>query len=107
MWLDEARNYPKQNPLLRLLSLSDDALSIEDRYHFAIRQAKIRIRLGQLTNSKDEFIDLPSSSHHGPSCPLPGGNAALWAAEYTGAIEPSFTVRATPGRLDELYGVER
>ena len=105
--LDEARNYPKQNPLLRLLSLSGDTLSTEDRYryHFAIRQAKIRIRLDQLTNPKDELIDLPSFSRHGPSYPLPGGNAAIWVAKYTGTIEPYRTDPQVHSRYEEPFQI--
>ena len=107
MWLDEARNYPKQNPLLRLLSLSADTLSTEDRYryHFAIRQAKIRIRLDQLINPKDELIDLPSFSRYGPSYPLPGGNAALWVAKYTGTIEPYRTDPQVHSRYEEPFQI--
>jgi len=87
VWLDQVRNCLKQNPSLRLLSLSVDTLSTEDLHRFAIRQAKIRIRWDQPPNPKDKF----ASPHHpfsrGLSCLLPGGNAILWAAVHTGDIK--------------------
>ena len=91
VWLDQVRNYLRETPSLRLLSLPVGSLSTEDLYCFAIRQAKIRIRWDQPPNPKDQFIHVASFDLHGSSGLLPGGNLGLWVFDYTGAINPFHT----------------
>ena len=85
VWLDQVRNYCRENSSLRLSPSSIKSLSTEDLYHRAVRHEKLRIRWDQPPNPDISFAHTALTGR-GTSCLLPGGDTILWIPDRSGDI---------------------